>query len=243
MNTETTSTNSIVNAIIEGTAPRPARVAASRGILPLPQSDLLEILVALAQNGDVELSVNARETLKNQDTGNLADIVASPLTSSQVLAYFAGEENLPFEAYEAIITNLNTPDTAIIKFARSSRDGSLLELITLNQQRLIRTPQIIEAIIANPYRTAEAERRAQETKREFFEKERGVQQIADELRAQGKEAAAEFLETAEFARNPDETDFNFEDAILLASMIEVPDAEIDDSWLSLDLIEELYEET
>jgi hypothetical protein len=36
---------------------------------------------------------------------------------------------------------------------------------------------------------------------------------------------------------------SFEDAILLASMIEVPDADIDDSWLSLDLIEELYEET
>ena len=48
-------------------------------------------------------------------------------------------------------------------------------------------------------RTPEADRRASETKREFFEKERGAQQIANELRAQGKEAAAEFLEQAEAA--------------------------------------------
>ncbi len=136
-----------------------------------------------------------------------------------------------------------TPEHSIVKFARKTTNGDLLELVSFNQQLLIQTPAIIEAIIANPYRTAEAERRAQETKREFFEKERGAQQIADELRAQGKEAAAEFIETAEFAQNLDDTELSFEDAILLASHIEVPDAEIDDSWLSLDLIEELYEET
>ncbi|HEX9962526.1 MAG TPA: hypothetical protein VGB00_16445 [Pyrinomonadaceae bacterium] len=243
MNTQTASTNPIVRAVVEGTAPRPARVAASRGILPLPQSDLLEILVALAQNGDEELSVNARETLKNQDRERLSDLVSAPQASPAVLAYFAGEENLPFNAYEAIISNFNTPDTAIIKFARSTKDGSLLELITLNQQRLIRTPQIIEAIVANPYRTAEAERRAQETKREFFQKERGAQQIANELRAQGLEAAAEFIEQAEFAENLTESKLSVDDAILIAKHIEASDSEIDDSWLSLDFIEEFYEET
>jgi hypothetical protein len=244
MNIQTTSTNPIVRAVVEGTAPRPARVAASRGILPLPQTDLLEILVALARDsGDEELSSNARETLKNQDKQRIGDVVSAPQVSPQVLAYFADEENLPLQAYEAIITNFNTPDTAIIKFARSTRDGSLLELITLNQQRLIRTPQIIEAIIANPYRTAEAERRAQETKREFFQKERGAQQIANELRAQGLEAAAEFIEQAEFAENLEASNLSVDDAIFIASHIEVSDAEIDDSWLSSDLIEEFYEET
>ena len=243
MNIETTSTNPVVRAIVEGTAPRPARLAASRGILPLPQTDLLEILVALAYNGDEELSVNARETLKNQDRQRIGDVVSAPQISPQVLAYFAAEENLSFETYEAIISNLNTPDAAIVKFARNTKEGSLLELITLNQQRLIRTPQIIEAIIANPYRTAEAERRAQETKREFFQKERGAQQIANELRARGQEAAAEFIEQAEFAENLEASDLSVDDALFIASHIEVSDSEIDDSWLSSDLIEEFYEES
>ena len=98
--------------------------------------------------------------------------------------------------HEAVIQNSNTPDAAIAKIALIITDESLLELIAINQQRLVRTPAIIDAILENPARSVEAERRARETKREFFEKERGARQIADELRAQGKTAAAEFFEAA-----------------------------------------------
>ena len=247
MNFELTSTNPVVKAIISGTAPRPAQVAASRGILPLPQTDLLEILVALTAKGDAELAENARQTLSSQETNQLGILLKSNEIAPPILDYYAGQENLPTEIYETVLTNPNTPKTAIIKFARQTNKGELLELISFNQQLLIQTPAIIDAIIANPYRTAEAERRAAETKREFFEKTRGAQQIANELRAQGKEAAAEFIEQAEFSANlsdtPSNIDLSFEDAILLAEHIEVPDSETDDSWLSLEYIEEFYEET
>src|SRR6185295_15927459 len=111
------------------------------------------------------------------------------------------------------------------------------------QQLLIQNPAIIDAIIANPHRTPESERRAAETKREFFEKERGAQQIANELRAQGNAAAAEFIEQAEFASDMDGSGLSLDDAAFIASMIEVPDRETDDSWLGLEYIEEIYEET
>lgn len=243
MNFEVQSSNPVVKAVITGSAPPPAKLAAARGMLPLPQNDLLEILVALAAGSDPELAEIARETLSGQDDTALKQVIASDEVAPRVLDFFADHEHLPVEIQEAILQNPKTPDQSIVKFARKTTKGELLELISFNQQQLIKNPEIIEAIIANPYRTAEAERRAQEIKREFFEKERGAQQIASELRAQGKEAAAEFIETADFAQNTDDPDFNFEDAILLASMIEVPDSEIDDSWLSLDLIEEIYEES
>jgi hypothetical protein len=118
-----------------------------------------------------------------------------------------------------------------------------LELIAFNQQLLIQTPALIDAIIANPAGSAEAQRRAAETKREFFEKERGLQQVASELRAQGKEAAAEFIEQADFALDADGAGLSADDAAFLASMIEVPDSETDDSWLGLEYLEEIYEET
>jgi hypothetical protein len=243
MNFEVNSTNPVVKAVITGTAPPPAKLAAARGMLPLAQNDLLEILVSLAAGSDAELSGIARQTLSTQENSALKEAVGSSEIAPCVLDFFVDYAELPVEIHEAILQNPKTPEQTIVKFVRRTTNGELLELVSFNQQRLIKTPAIIDAIIANPYRTAEAERRASEVKREFFEKERGVQQIADELRAQGKEAAAEFLETADFAQNADETDFSFEDALLLASMIEVPDAEIDDSWLSLDLIEDLYEET
>lgn len=237
MSDEIVSSNPVVRAVIGGTAPPNAVLAASRGILPLPQIDLLEMLVHLAQNGAPEIAANAYASIENQDKEAILTILDSTETAPSILGYFAESENTSFEFQQAVLSNSKTPDTAISKLARQTKSGELLELISLNQQRLIRVPSIIDAIIGNPFRTAEAERRATETKREFFEKERGAQQIADELRARGKEAAAELFAQAET------TDIAIEDAILLAEHIEVPDAEIDDSWLSLEFIEEFYEET
>lgn len=236
MNFEINSANPAVAAIIGGTAPRPARLAAARGILPLPLNDLLEVLVALAQNDDPELAENALSTLASQDSNDLQNSFKSEEAAPQVLNFYAEREDLPEKIYEAILTNQNTPTTAIVKLARLTKSGELLEFISFNQQLLIKTPAIIEAIVRNPYRSAEAERRASEVKREFFEKERGAQQIADELRARGQEAAAEFVESGE-------SEMSLEDALFLAEHIVVPDAETDDSWLSLEYIEDFYEET
>jgi hypothetical protein len=117
----------------------------------------------------------------------------------------------------------------------------VLEFIILNQQRLIRSPEIIDAILLNPARTPEAERRAKETRREFFEKERGARQIAQELRARGNSAAAEFFESAELATANGE--LSVDDAWIIAQHIEVSDADIDDSWLAREFLEDLMTET
>ncbi len=59
MSIEFTSANPVVKSIVEGTAPRPAQIAAARGILPLPQIDLLEILVNLVKSDDLEIALAA----------------------------------------------------------------------------------------------------------------------------------------------------------------------------------------
>lgn len=238
MSFEINSNNPAVRALIEGTAPQPARLAAARGVLPLPQLDMLETLVGLAQTGDPELSPLASLTLRSQDENSILPVLQSDDIAQSVLGHFISVEGFSRKVYETVLINQRTPPDAIARFASATNDGNLLELISVNQQRLIANPAIIEAIISNPNRTAEAERRATETREEFFEKERGSQQIVDELRARGQAAAAEFFANAEGG-----TDFSIEDAILLAQHIEVPDSEVDDSWLSLEYIEELFEET
>jgi hypothetical protein len=239
MSVDIESTNPVVRAVIEGSAPRPAQIAAARGILPLPQNDLLEVLVAFAASGDVEIAEHARTTIGNHDANVLRDSVASPDVPVAVLNYFADRPGSGYETYEAIVNNPRTPTSTIVSLARSTDSGLLLEQISLNQQLLIKVPALIDAIIANPNKTSEADRRAAETKREFFEKERGAQQIASELRAQGKEAAAEFFDNADL----ENSELSIEDALLLAAMIEIPDAETDDSWMGLEYLEEFYEES
>ena len=234
----TTSTNPAVQAIIGGTAPPQARLAAASGMLPLPQSDLLEVLVALRDSEDAEIATAAKTTLGDQDSEDLLAAAKSDETSVDVLDYLATLPENSREIQEALILNNKTSDPAIAGLAGSTSDGSLLELIAANQQRLVRFPKIIEAIIANSDCSQEAERRARETKQEFFEKERGAQQIAQELRTRGNNAAAEFFESADLSAG-----MTVEDAWLIAQHIEVSDADLDLSWLPSERYEDLKMET
>ena len=230
-----------MQAIVGGTAPQPARLAAARGLLPLPQSDLLEVLVALRHNEDDEIAEAANETLEAQEAKDLLIAAKAEQTSAAVLGYLATSTKVDREVHEAVALNGRTPDEGIAVLAGATSNGPLLELLALNQQRLVRAPAIIDAILANPARTSESERRARETRREFFEKERGARQIADELRARGKTAAAEFFESAELSLSSGA--LSADDAWLIAEHIEVSDADIDESWLPAERYEELLIES
>ena len=239
--TESSSNNPVVEAIISGKAPQPARLAAARGMLPLQQGDLLEVLVALTTSDDAQISAAATETLKSESPEDLLLAAKAEDTAPNVLAYLATQPDGTSEVYEATILNVRTPDQALAKLAATTAHSSLLELITINQQRLVRCPEIIDAILQNPACGGEAERRARETRKEFFEKERGARQIADELRARGQTAAAEFFETAELTTPGG--DLSLDDAWLIAQHIEVSDADLDDAWLPAERYDELVSES
>ena len=241
MTTNAYSTNPVVQSIISGNAPPTARLAAARGLLPLPQADLIEALIHLSSDNDPEVARAAQGTLDAQPPSDLLSVAQADDAAPSVLGYFASLSNASQEIHEAVAGNDNTPDGAIALLAGITTDAALLEFITLNQQRLIRAPGIIDAILLNPARSAEAERRAKETRREFFEKERGARQIAQELRARGNNAAAEFFESAELA--PADGQMSVDDAWLIAQHIEVSDADIDDTWLAREFIEEMMAET
>jgi hypothetical protein len=241
VSTEVKSTNEVVQAIIAGSAPTPARMAAARGMLPLPQADLLEALVHLRADSDEKIAQAAQATLDEQPAEELLTVAKSTEAAPAVLGYFASLPDSSRELHETVAAHGATPDDAIALLANKTAHGSLLELITLNQQRLIRAPAILEAVLLNPARTPEAERRAKEIRAEFFEKERGAHQIAQELRARGNHAAAEFFEAAELA--PIEGAMSADDAWILAQHIEVSDIDIDDSWLAREMIEDMLVET
>jgi hypothetical protein len=234
---EAKSTNPLVQAIVAGSAPTAARLAAARGMLPLSQTELLEALVHLRGDGDQKIAQAAQSTLAEQRPEDLLPVARDNDVAPSVLGYLACLRDGSRDLHEAVASHRDTPDEAIALLAGATVHGQLLELITLNQQRLIRAPAIIDAVLANPARTPEAERRAKETRQEFFEKERGAKQVAQELRSRGNSAAAEFFESAET------TTLSSDDAWLLAQHIEVSDVDLDDSWLAREMIEEMLVET
>src|SRR5437762_5726131 len=75
MSFDAKSTNPAVVSVLSGKAPQPVRLAAARGILPLPQKDLLEVLVGLAEGADRELARIASGTISSQDGSAMETLV------------------------------------------------------------------------------------------------------------------------------------------------------------------------
>src|SRR6266496_4553156 len=104
------STNPVVQSIISGKAPLTARLAAARGLLPLPQADLLEVLVFLRGSDEADLAKAAQATLEAQEPKDLLTVAQSGEAPPSVLGYLASLPNSTAEIQEAIAGNQSTPN-------------------------------------------------------------------------------------------------------------------------------------
>jgi hypothetical protein len=153
-------------------------------MLPLSNEDLLESLVVLSSDESPDLRAAVTATLGTLKPESFLHLAAQPDAPSDVLGFLCLWTRAPRELIEAVVFNPSTPDGALAQLAARSPDSKIIEAISLKQQSLIRSPDIIDAILTNSARTAEAERRAREVREEFFEKQFGVRMIADEQRVQ-----------------------------------------------------------
>lgn len=164
------------------------KLAAARGLLPLSNEELLESLVTLSADPSEAVRAATTATLADVNPETFSHLAAHTETPGDVLGFLCLWPRAPRELVEAIIFNPSTPDAALAQLASRSPDSKIIEAISLKQQSLIRSPDIIDAILTNSASSFEAERRAREVREEFFEKQFGVRMIADEQRVQGDAA-------------------------------------------------------
>ena len=158
---------------------------------------MLEALVTLSADSDATIRSAAAATIERLDPGAFTALAADVAAPADVLGFLCVWQRAPRAMVEAAIFNRATPDAALAHLASRSQDATLLEAISLKQQSLIRAPEIIEAILNNPARTPDAERRATEVRQEFFEKQFGARLVADEQRIRAEtEATAQADATA-----------------------------------------------
>jgi hypothetical protein len=195
-------------------------------MFPLTNDEMLETLVVLSADESAEIRSAASETIETLKPESFTTLASDTKASADVLGFLCVWPRSPREIVEAAIFNRATPDAALARLAALSRDPHIIEAISLKQQSLIRTPAIIEAILANPERTPEAERRAREVREEFFEKRFGARLVAEEQRAQA--VAEEAARVAEEARRSTVAIEGIEDLVRLGLV----DEGIDDSFIS-----------
>jgi hypothetical protein len=145
---------------------------------------MLEALVALNSDESEEVRGAARSTINSLEPAGFITFAQQSAAPPEVLAFLALWPRAPRELVEAVVFNRLTPDSALALLAAKTGDGRILEAISLKQQNLIRSPDIIDAILTNPARTPEADRRVREVQAEFFEKDFGARMVAEEQRVQ-----------------------------------------------------------
>jgi hypothetical protein len=158
----------IIERIISGDYQREAVETFARGFLPLPQDDLIVVLAYLTRSSDAAIAAAARSSLADVPSRSIHSFAANESLPSAHLSMLMRASEDPF-VLEALIRNRAVPDALIVELAGKA-DAAVQEVVAINQARIIRTPEILDALLANPQLTPDVRRRALETREEFFDK-------------------------------------------------------------------------
>lgn len=129
-------------------APLEARRMAARGALPLEPVELATVLFALMHDPDVGVKDTARASLEQLPAHVLETVLSGP-THPALLAFLAQTH----KDDEALITKvaLNpSADDRTIAFLASLPCSSVVDIVTQNQERMMRCDEIVDALGNNP---------------------------------------------------------------------------------------------
>ena len=133
---------------VQHDAPREVRLMASKGALPLPPVELATVLFALMHDPDPEVKSTARDSLENLPD-SVCHAVLNGETHPAVLSHLAHAFREDETRLEMLALNSATED-GTIAFLAATPYKRLVDIISNNQVRLVRSSAIVDALGANP---------------------------------------------------------------------------------------------
>jgi len=158
----------VIERIESGLYPPEVVETIARGFLPLPQDDLIAVLAFLTRSPAPEIAAAARASLAEIPSRSIHAFASNESAPPEHLNLLLRASVDPF-ILEALIRNRAVPDALVAELATVA-DASVQEVIVINHARILRAPEILDALLANPNLTADVRRRVDETREEFFEK-------------------------------------------------------------------------
>jgi hypothetical protein len=129
-------------------APLEARLMAARGALPLPPLELASVLFALLHDPEAEVKATAAASLESLPESVLGPVLAGPAHPA-LLSHLATVFREHEGRLERIALNPATDDSTIARIA-ASPFKRVVEIVAGNQERMLRCPEIVDALGANP---------------------------------------------------------------------------------------------
>jgi hypothetical protein len=129
-------------------APPPLKLMAARGLMPIgTPADLVTALTVLGNDAADAVRAAAHETLAGLPAEVLAAVYGGDVHPA-VLDDGAERFGSRDEILVPILRNPLTPDDAVVRVARTARENAL-EVIAVNETRLLRCPAVIETLYLN----------------------------------------------------------------------------------------------
>ena len=129
-------------------SPVGARRMAAKGALPLEPVDLATVLFALMHDPDAEVKATARDSLEALPEHVLEPVLTGPAHPS-LLAFLAKVHKDHEENCQKLALNAATDDDTIA-FLAALPFRSVVDIVSNNQQRMMRCETIVDALGANP---------------------------------------------------------------------------------------------
>jgi hypothetical protein len=130
-------------------APAPLRMMGAKGLVPMGPKEMTTALFMLTYDADTGI----RETATKSATGLPDKILSVALRDetleAPVLDYFAVLLAAKPEYLEMIVMNGATSDETVARVAKGATE-KILEMISQNQLRILRGPEIARALASNP---------------------------------------------------------------------------------------------
>jgi hypothetical protein len=121
---------------------------AARGLVPLPPADQLAVLYQLSLDADQNVVATARGTATGLPERLLAGTLVDTHLDPRVLEYFGQLYVDKQTIFDAVVLNPSVTDPTIAALAGRA-DARGVDLISQNEQRVLRHPEIIAAMYMN----------------------------------------------------------------------------------------------
>jgi hypothetical protein len=181
--------------LASGEADPRVRRAAARGALPLSPADSLRAFYVLSRDPDKEIRLVLKQTIDEYDEAMFASMAAAQELEAPVLHFLAAACLRRPRVLEEVVLNPHTADATILFLAQRG-DGDLLELISVNEERLHASRQIVDVMMVNPNLQPRVRLRLQEILvRHFGERlaEESLQHLQKQAEEQERREEAEAL--------------------------------------------------
>lgn len=135
---------------VDPKAPVPLRMMGAKALVPMGPHEMATALFMLTFDPDAGVRETAAKTAAALPDRILSVALRDETMEAPVLDSYAGFLQAKEEYVEMLVLNASTADATVQRLTAAAKADRILEIVAQNQLRMLRHPDIVRALCANP---------------------------------------------------------------------------------------------